>query len=93
MILEYLLGNSGPDTISIKDAGIYIDWELSDKFENRSWYNDSQQALITTNGDSTLWSGLGLFTDMYPHFLALDLEEKNGNQSDLEVNSFEDDDL
>lgn len=83
LILEYRVVNRTADTLKDLVSGIYLDWDLMNRSQNRSAFDPDNNILYTVDKDSTQFAGCRTPGNQFI-YQALDLFSTSGNTADLE---------
>lgn len=80
VVLEYRLKNTTNDTIKQLALGVFADWNLGTKTENRAdWDASNQLGYIYESAGSGSHAGIALLTAQTPQYYAFDQDGTNGS--------------
>ncbi|MFH6983688.1 S8 family serine peptidase [Marinoscillum luteum] len=85
LIQEYRLMNNATESREGLACSFYLDWEIFNTMQNRSFYDTESKTLITYNLDSSVVVGLLTYYDSLPRAQSLDLDVYNGNEQDVQM--------
>lgn len=85
LIQEYRLINNSTETREGLACSFYLDWEIFNTMQNRSFYNHESKTLLTYNLDSSVVVGLSTYFDGFPWSQSLDLDIYDGNEQDVQM--------
>ncbi|MEM6830074.1 MAG: S8 family serine peptidase, partial [Bacteroidota bacterium] len=90
LLIRYRVVNNSPSTINNLSIGFYTDFDLNNSLSNQASYEASNNYLLTKDHLNTQFTATKVIANGTPGYSAINLEDENGNTSDLTNGLFTD---
>ncbi len=76
---KYIIYNDSALTLNNLYAGFFADWDVTASEENRIWFDFSNDAMITTNSDTSILLAVKLLSNYQHYYYGADIDGYSGS--------------